>query len=113
MKRSPANTMLRKYAAMIDATIGVGRVSHDSTAWISIGFDLAAAADSYGGILMQGYRPGASGSDASLSELSKNYGSHVRKFLSRQRPEVLAKACALAYAYGTACEGRRECLSYY
>lgn len=114
MKRSPSNTFLRKYARMVDATIGADHIAHDSTAWLSIGFDLAAAADYYGGVLVNGYRPGmGSGSAGALSDLSANYGPHVRRFLARQRPEILATACALAYGYGTACEGRREHIRHY
>ena len=111
--KSRANTFLRKYAREVDATVGVDRPAHDSTAWISMGFDLAAAADHYGGIMVEGYRPGLGGSSAALSELSANYGSHVRKLLARTPPHIIADACSLAHAYGTACEGRRESLSWY
>jgi len=106
-----AKNFLRNYAQMMDASIGGQHV--DSTAWIGLAFDLAAAADHYGGLLIHGYRPGLGGSSGALAELSKMNGSHVLRYLSRQRPEVLANAAVLAYAYGTALEGRREQLTWY
>ena len=105
--RSRTNAALRAYARLVDAYLG-SSPAHDSTAWLSIAFDLAAAADHYHGHLVPGYRPGLGGSRAALDELGRNYGGCVRQWLRRQSASTLAAACALAYAYGTACEGRRE-----
>lgn len=105
--RSRANAALRAYARLVDAYLA-DSVAHDSTAWLSIAFDLAAAADHYHGHLVRGYRPVPGGSSAALEELGKLHGGHVRRWLRRQSSSTLVAACALAYAYGTACEGRRE-----
>ena len=111
-KRKTPKALLRQYAELVDACVG-GSLC-DSTAWIGIAFDLSAAADVYGGIMVDGYRPGmGSGSRGAMDELSSNYGSHVRRFLSRQRGETLAGAAILAYAYGTALEGCRETIKGY
>lgn len=107
-KRSQVNALVRTFASMTDNHLS-SSIAHDSVGWLSMAFDLCAALQYYHGQIASGYRPGM-GSDGSgeLSELSRMCGPHVRRWLSRRTPEQLRGMIALTYAYGTACEGRRE-----
>jgi hypothetical protein len=111
--KSRAQQVLRGYADLMDLPVGVDKIHHDYTAWIGAGFDLSAAADHFGGLLVEGYRPGLGGSSGAIDELGEQYGPEVVQWLSEQEPEGLAEAAILAYAYGTACDGRRETIKGY